>query len=54
MALGEYSHLLWQVRRRRAEHLGDNAWRVTLPDGRRTLAVRATRWQLLTILPKNW
>ena len=54
MALGEYSHLLWQVRRRRAEHLGEDCWRVTLPDGRRTLAVRATRWQLLTILPKNW
>jgi len=54
MAHGEYSHLLWQIRRRKAEHLADDCWRVTLPDGRRTLAVRATRWQLLTILPKNW
>jgi hypothetical protein len=25
-----------------------------LPDGSRTLPVRATRWQLITILPKNW
>jgi len=54
MAHGEYSHLLWQIRHRRAEHLGDDAWRVTLPDGRRTLMVRATRWQLLTILPRDW
>ena len=54
MAHGEYSHLLWQIRRRKAEHLGEDCWRVTLPDGRRTLAVRATRWRLLTILPKDW
>ena len=54
MARGEYSHLLWQIRRRRAEHLGEDCWRVTLPDGRRTLAVRGTVWRLITILPKNW
>jgi hypothetical protein len=54
MAHGEYSHLLWQIRHRKAEHLWEDCWRVTLPDGRRTLAVRATRWQLLTILPKHW
>ena len=34
--------------------LGDNAWRVTLPDGRTTLPVRASKWTLLTILPKDW
>jgi hypothetical protein len=39
MAHGEYSHLLWQIRRRKAEHLWEDCWRVTLPDGRRTLAV---------------
>jgi hypothetical protein len=50
---GEYSHLLWQIRRRKAEHLWENCWRVTLPWGR-TLLVRATRWQLITILPKSW
>jgi hypothetical protein len=54
MRPGEYSHLLKQVRRREAEHLGDNAWRVTLPDGRTTLPVRASKWTLLTILPKDW
>jgi hypothetical protein len=54
MAHGEYSHLLWQVRRAKAEHLWEDCWRVTLPDGKRTLAVRATRWQLLTILPMDW
>jgi hypothetical protein len=54
MHRGEYSHLLWQIRHRKAEHLADDCWRVTLPDGRRTLAVRATRWQLLTILPRAW
>jgi hypothetical protein len=54
MARGEYSHLLWQIRRRRAEHLGEDCWRVTLPDGRRTLTVRGTVWRLITILPKNW
>ena len=30
------------------------AYLVTLPDGRRTLSVRATTWRLITILPKNW
>jgi len=54
MERGEYSHLLWQIRHRRAEHLGDDCWRVTLPDRRRTLSVRATTWRLITILPKNW
>jgi hypothetical protein len=54
MHRGEYSHLLWQIRHHKAEHLWEDCWRVTLPDGRRTLAVRATRWQLLTILPRAW
>jgi hypothetical protein len=54
MHCGEYSHLLWQIRRRRAEHLWNDCWRITLPDGRRTLAVRGTRWSLITILPQNW
>ena len=31
MQLGEYSHLLWQIRRRRAQHLWEDCWRVTLP-----------------------
>ena len=54
MARGEYSHLLWQIRRGKAEHLGEDCGRVTLPGGRRTLAVRGTVWRLITILPKNW
>ena len=54
MARGEYSHLLWQIRRAKAEHLGEDCWRVTLPGGSRTLAVRGTVWRLITILPKNW
>ena len=54
MHLGEYSHLLWQIRRRKAEHLWEDCWRVILPDGKRTLMVRATRWQLVTILPRDW
>ena len=54
MAHGEYSQLLLQIRRGRAEHLGENCWRVTLPGGSRTLPVRATSWRLITILPKNW
>ncbi|HET7880551.1 MAG TPA: hypothetical protein VFL55_06665 [Acetobacteraceae bacterium] len=41
MREGEYSHLLWQVRRRTAEHLGENYWRVTLPDRRTKLAIVA-------------
>ena len=53
MACGEYSHLLWQIRRRKAEHLVDDCWRVTLPNGR-TLPVRGTEWRLITILPKHW
>jgi hypothetical protein len=54
MERGEYSHLLGQVRRGTAEHLGENCWRVTLPGGSRTLPVLATPWRLITILPKNW
>jgi hypothetical protein len=54
MRRGEYSHLLWQVRRRTAEHLWEDCWRVRLPGGDLTLQVRATRWQLITILPKHW
>jgi hypothetical protein len=50
---GEYSHLLWQIRRGTAEHLGADCWRVTLPGGR-TLPVRCGDWHLITILPKNW
>ena len=53
MAHGEYSSLLKQVRSGNAEHLGENYWRVTLRDGRTTLSVVATRWRLVTILPKN-
>ena len=54
MRHGEYSHLLWQVRRRTAEHLWEDCWRVKLPGGDRTLPVRATPWRLITILPKHW
>jgi hypothetical protein len=54
MQRGEYSHLLWQIRRAKAEHLGDDCWRVTLPGGRTTLQVRGTVWRLITILPRNW
>jgi hypothetical protein len=53
MDRGEYSHLLWQIRHRKAEHLVDDCWRVTLPNGR-TLPVRGNVWKLITILPKNW
>jgi hypothetical protein len=53
MAHGEYSHLLWQIRRRKAEHLWEDCWRVTLPNGK-TLQVRSTEWRLITILPKHW
>ena len=54
MQRGEYSHLLWQIRRSKAEHLGEDCWRVTLPGSSRTLQVRGTVWRLITILPKNW
>jgi len=54
MAHGEYTQLLRQIYRGQAEDLGDNCWRVTLPGSSRTLPVRATRWRLITILPKNW
>ena len=53
MRCGEYSHLLWQIRRRKAEHLAEDCWRVTLPNGK-TLQVRSTEWRLITILPKHW
>jgi hypothetical protein len=52
MRCGEYSHLLWQIRRRKAEHLAEDCWRVTLPNGK-TLPVLGNRWKLITILPKN-
>jgi len=54
MRQGEYSFLLRQVWQRRGEHLGENYWRVILPDEKTTLVVTATRWQLGTILPKGW
>jgi hypothetical protein len=54
MRPGEYTQLFKQIRRGEAEHLGADCWRVTLPDGRTTLPVRAARWRLITILPKNW
>jgi hypothetical protein len=53
MRHGEYSYLLRQIPNR-AERLDEDCWRVTLPDSQRTLAVRATRRRLLTILPKDW
>jgi hypothetical protein len=53
MSCGEYSHLLWQIRRGKAEHLWDDCWRVTLPDGK-TLPARGNRWKLITVLPKNF
>jgi len=54
MRQGEYSYLLRQVGQRRGEHLGEHYWRVTLPDDRTTLVITATRWRLITILPKGW
>jgi hypothetical protein len=48
MRPGEYTHLYKQIRRREAEHLGEDCWRVTLPDGRTTLPVRAARWLAAT------
>jgi hypothetical protein len=54
MRPGEYTQLFKQIRRREAEHLGADCWRVTLSDGRTTLPVRAAAWRLITILPKNW
>ena len=52
MRHGEYFYLLHQIPNR-AERLDEDCWRVTLPDSQRTLAVGATRWRLLTILPKD-
>jgi hypothetical protein len=55
MHRGEYSHLLRQNRNGPAVDLGDNCWRVEIPGERiATIAVRATPWQLITILPKDW
>jgi hypothetical protein len=56
MRRGEYSHLLRQVRHGNAEHLWEDCWRVTLPERYRIRAVvvRATPWQLIVILPKDW
>jgi hypothetical protein len=54
MHRGEYSQLLSQIRRGTAKHLWEDCWQVTLPGSIRTLPVRATRWRLITILPKNW
>ena len=53
-AAGRVLHLLRQIWQHRGEHLGEHYWRVTLPDDRTTLVVTATRWRLITILPKNW
>jgi hypothetical protein len=53
MRHGEYSHVLCQIRRRTAEHLWEDCWRVTLLDGK-TLSIRAMPWHLITILPKHW
>ena len=54
MRQGEYSYLLRQIWQHRGEHLGEHYWRVTLSDDRTTLVVTATRWRLVTILPKGW
>jgi hypothetical protein len=49
----EYTYLLHQIPNR-AEHLGADCWRVMMPDGSRTLPIRAARGRLITILPKDW
>ena len=54
MRQGEYTYLLRQIWQHRGDHLGEHYWRVTLPDNRTTLVVTATRWRLITILPKGW
>jgi hypothetical protein len=55
MRHGEYSYLLHQIRGGHAEHVWEDCWRVRLPgNSDRTLPVRATRWRLITILPKHW
>ena len=53
MRRGEYSHLVGQIRHRKAERLWEDCWRVTLPWGR-TLLVRGNGWRLITILPRDW
>jgi hypothetical protein len=54
MECGEYGSLLKQIRFGQAEHLGEDCWRVMLADRRTMLPVRASKWTLLTILPKGW
>jgi hypothetical protein len=55
MRYREYSQLLHQIRHGQAEHLGDDAWQVTIEDTRSpTLKVRASPWRLITILPRDW
>ena len=54
MQRGECSYLLKQIRSGHAEHIGEDCWRVMLADRRTMLPVRASRWTLLTILPKGW
>jgi hypothetical protein len=39
---------------RKALHLGEDCWRVTLPGSSRTPPVRATAWRLIAVLPKDW
>jgi hypothetical protein len=53
MRCGEYSHLVGQIRHRKAERLWEDCWRVTLPWGR-PLLVRGNGWRLITILPRDW
>jgi hypothetical protein len=54
MQRGEYSYLLKQIRSDHAEHIGEDCWRVMLADRGTMLPVRASRWTLITILPKGW
>jgi hypothetical protein len=55
MRRGEYTSLLRQIRHGHAARLAEGCWRVTLPGERiSTIMVRATPWQLITILPKDW
>jgi hypothetical protein len=55
MHRGEYTSLLRQIRHGHAVDLGDNCSRVEIPGERiGTISVRATPWQLITILPKHF
>jgi hypothetical protein len=49
MRRGEYSYLLHQIRGGYARHVWEDCG-----NSDRTLPVRATRWRLITILPKHW